>query len=542
MASASIYTESFTVEPAFTDRFIETNDGVVNPTLTSISTGGAWYRSTGAKYELGDGAMRLTRPGDDGGISSVMIALDESLFVDGAGSYSLLIEGTFRNDDAARLFADVWDVDYGTGEIAAQMLRWGPSEDLDDLTVTGDATAAELVEGEWVGDNCLGIKELEFIYDGAGDIIVRVGNRRNNNQWNRVDCSSIEIVLNTAPMVDAGSGSVTWIGQDTLLTGSVSGEGITSTGYEFVIDPNAPLMDHVIGVPGEPNLSDDYSVDPNLLVDFIGTFVWGNDGDPLTIVLSGLDAGNYTWMSYHHDGWGAWHGYFDLFIDAVKVGSTQISGLNEPLATISSAFVADGVNPVKITLEYSPEGDVVWDQRRFVMNGFELTADDVVGSDPLKVDFDVDGETDTAPGYLSYAAPNDEVEADFGPQVYPLASMSVTVDPEWGPEAAGFATLTQGGTLMEPTAIFNGVVRSDSASEGYQTYKVQLVATSTFGQSVDEIDIDVLVDEQEACAYAQTIAGGPVSNFDTDGDCDIDLEDFAAFAAEWLKDLVPYAY
>lgn len=535
----NIYAEGFTVEPAFT--LISTNEGVVNPALTSTSTGGAWYRSIGANYNLIDGAMRLTRPGDDGGISSVMIALDESLFVDGAGSYSLMIDYTFANDDAARLFADVWDVDYGTGEVAAQMLRWGPSEDLDDLSVTGDATARELVEGEWVGPSNLGLKSLEFVYDGAGDIIVRVGNRRNNNQWSRVDCSSIEIVFNPVPMVDAGSGSVTWIGQDTLLTGSVSGEGITSTEYEFVIDDNAALMDHNFG---EPNLSD-YSVDPDLLVDFIGTFVWGTDGDPLTIVLSGLDAGNYTWTSYHHDGLNKWHGWFDLFIDTVKIDSIPVSGLGEPLATISSTFVADGVNPVKITLEYSPEGEVDWAQRRFVMNGFELTANDVASPNTLMVDFDVDGETDTAPGYLSYAAPNDPnvvVPADFGPQSYTLASMSVTVDPEWGPGAAGFATLTQGGTLMDPTAIFNGVVRSDSASEGYQTYKVQLVATSTFGQSVDEIDIDVLVDDQEACIYAQTIAGGPISNFDTDADCDIDLADFAAFAAEWLKDLVPYVY
>jgi hypothetical protein len=80
---------------------------------------------------------------------------------------------------------------------------------------------------------------------------------------------------------------------------------------------------------------------------------------------------------------------------------------------------------------------------------------------------------------------------------------------------------------LAPTASFT----TDSAG----VYTIQLTATDGLGQSdSDTVTITVMAD---ACQAAQAVSGFSFNNFDSDDDCDVDLVDFAAFAAQWLDDI-----
>ena len=100
----------------------------------------------------------------------------------------------------------------------------------------------------------------------------------------------------------------------------------------------------------------------------------------------------------------------------------------------------------------------------------------------------------------------------------------------WGPNAAGWidASLTAtNADLYAPTAEF--------MTNYAGTYTVQLTATDA-EDNVTSDALEIAVAE-DACAAAQLALDWPGFNVhDVDQDCDVDLEDFAAFAAEWLDD------
>lgn len=113
---------------------------------------------------------------------------------------------------------------------------------------------------------------------------------------------------------------------------------------------------------------------PDLMRDWIGTDrrVAGN---PLTLTLSGVPAGTYSWLSYHHDTENQ-TGLFDVTVTddagSATTLSVDISQGNIPLdnvTTFSSSIVSDG-SDVTLVFDKHSSGSVV--ESFFLMNAFQL--------------------------------------------------------------------------------------------------------------------------------------------------------------------------
>ena len=263
--------------------------------------------------------------------------------------------------------------------------------------------------------------------------------------------------------------------------------------------------------------------DPNFLDDWIGTDTRDYSGNPLTLKLSGLSSGTYTWNSTHHD-MASQTGLFDVAIDGVSKGTFDISDSNQVPTVFNTTFNADGVNPVRIVFDQQSTDLSV---SLFVMNGFELTG----GTDTLKVDFGPDPNF-AAIGYQSYTA-TDRNLASFTAQPFTAGAMTVTVDPEWGPQAAGWINATLADTSTDPLNP-TATLTTDYAGN----YVITLTATETSGNAPDQSDSDTLTVRvaADACAAAK-LNGAALNVFDDDENCVVGLSDLAAFAVEWLKDV-----
>ena len=125
----------------------------------------------------------------------------------------------------------------------------------------------------------------------------------------------------------------------------------------------------------------DGSDTPDLLRDWTGTDA-RKYGDPLTMTISGLPAGEYGWLSYHHDTEDQ-TGIFDVAIVDAN-GQRDIQGIDisdgrEPdsvktladVTKLSTIIVSDGSD---ITFTFSTVFDdtASGSERFFVMNGFEI--------------------------------------------------------------------------------------------------------------------------------------------------------------------------
>lgn len=130
------------------------------------------------------------------------------------------------------------------------------------------------------------------------------------------------------------------------------------------------------GVANTPEAAD-------LLRDWIGTdnrVATGSQPTPgfnhMTLTITGLPAGTYRWLSYHHDPndqTGIFHAYV---VDAKGTNATAIVDISNtalPLANVTrwvTTITSDGVNPVRLRfMGQSTSGTSSF----FVMNGFELT-------------------------------------------------------------------------------------------------------------------------------------------------------------------------
>ncbi len=121
---------------------------------------------------------------------------------------------------------------------------------------------------------------------------------------------------------------------------------------------------------------------PDLMRDWIGTDTRGLHGDPLTLTISGLPAGTYQWLSYHHDTQDQ-TGIFDVIVSDALGSQTftdiDISDGNSGVKALADAtkfittITSDGSD---ITLTFSAHyeaGVTPSSSAFFVMNGFELT-------------------------------------------------------------------------------------------------------------------------------------------------------------------------
>jgi hypothetical protein len=119
---------------------------------------------------------------------------------------------------------------------------------------------------------------------------------------------------------------------------------------------------------------------PDLLRDWTGTD--GRQyGDPLTLTISGLPAGEYEWLSYHHDPEDQ-TGIFDVTVNDAA-GSATTTGIdisstrNDAIVAIADVtkfttdILSDG-SDVSLTFSvvFGPEAATA--EKFFVMNAFEL--------------------------------------------------------------------------------------------------------------------------------------------------------------------------
>jgi len=335
------------------------------------------------------------------------------------------------------------------------------------------------------------------------------------------------------PEVDAGDDIITAL---ELLPANLAGT---------VVDPTMDVASvewEIIAYPGvdvqTPQMIDrggnDGSPDPNFLRDWIGTDMrTPRVGDPLVLTISGLPADTYTWTSTHHDTHDQ-TGMFDVtVIDFTGSNTTtdvdiskgdQGGTAQEDPNTFMATIVSDG-SDVQVIFDHHDTS--VNSLGIFVMNGFVLTGT----GDPLKIDF---GQPDTPvkAGYQAYQAQH-EVIATYVPQTYSAfgGADNITVDADWGPAALGLINASVTKTNADsyfPTA--------DLTTDTEGSYIVRLTATDSEDQ-VDSDTVQVTV-AADACAAAQldSASWNGFNYYDRDEDCDVDLLDFAPFAAEWLED------
>ncbi len=135
---------------------------------------------------------------------------------------------------------------------------------------------------------------------------------------------------------------------------------------------------------------DDGTDTPDLLRDWIGTDNRGL-GNPMTLTISGLPAGAYSWLSYHHDPTNQ-TGLFDvtvndalgstttLDIDISATSSDNITALAD-VTKFTATIASNGTNPV--TLVFSAQASTPTTQAFFVMNAFELSVTTIPSPIPL---------------------------------------------------------------------------------------------------------------------------------------------------------------
>ena len=124
---------------------------------------------------------------------------------------------------------------------------------------------------------------------------------------------------------------------------------------------------------------------PDLMIDWTGTDQRENPGDPMTLTISGLPAGTYGWLSYHHDTQDQ-QGHFDVTVNDAA-GSTTTTNLQvshsqsttitnlTSVTKFSKTITSDGINPITFLWEATDAPNF---NTMFVMNGFQITNDVVV--------------------------------------------------------------------------------------------------------------------------------------------------------------------
>ena len=145
----------------------------------------------------------------------------------------------------------------------------------------------------------------------------------------------------------------------------------------------------------------------DLIAEWIGTDTRETSSEPLTLTISGLPAGRYSWLSYHND-LESQTGVFSVTVTDTS-GTSTSTGYEitadattlEEVGQCELQFSSNGTTPVKLAFALS-SGTF------FVMNGFELTLEALrgVATNPVPEAGDtmVDSETVAA---VSWTAPTD---------------------------------------------------------------------------------------------------------------------------------------
>jgi len=121
---------------------------------------------------------------------------------------------------------------------------------------------------------------------------------------------------------------------------------------------------------------------PSLMRDWIGTDT-RQPGDPMTLTITGLPAGVYLWLSYHHDR-NDQTGIFQVTVSdaagsATTTGIDISNGTNFKLADttkFSTKITSNGKDAVTLVFDQTSASSTVANAI-FVMNGFELTEEEL---------------------------------------------------------------------------------------------------------------------------------------------------------------------
>ncbi len=158
----------------------------------------------------------------------------------------------------------------------------------------------------------------------------------------------------------------------------------------------------------------------DLLIDWIGTDT-RQVGDPMTLTISGLPQGTYSWLSYHHDV-ADQTGTFSVTVNDAS-GSTTTTDINatdsegteegavdfESITTFSTTIKSDGTSDVTLVFDLTTGTDPVA-YAFFFMNGFDLERQITIGaSSPNPADGATDVPTDATLSWVPgmFAATHD---------------------------------------------------------------------------------------------------------------------------------------
>ena len=194
----------------------------------------------------------------------------------------------------------------------------------------------------------------------------------------------------------------------------------------------------------------------NLMRDWIGSDT-RSAGDPLTLTISGLPKGMYSWLSFHTDTEATTDiGTFDVTVNDASgsVTTTDIQCTNnatttfDGVAKFSATFVSNGTDDVSFVFDLQPYTNQ-YNEAWFVMNGFEIESlsplNTALNPSPKNGDTDVSidvGEIAWVPGEFANThnvffgtdpnkVENATVADDLGVAVYPDLphdSNSITLD------------------------------------------------------------------------------------------------------------------
>lgn len=120
---------------------------------------------------------------------------------------------------------------------------------------------------------------------------------------------------------------------------------------------------------------------PDLINTWIGTDT-RQVGNPMTLTISGLPEGTYSWLSYHHDGDNQ-TGQFDVTVNdaagsatttGIDISDSRTSGILafEDITTFTTTIASDGTSDVTLVFRQTSNSSSTA-LAFFVMNGFELS-------------------------------------------------------------------------------------------------------------------------------------------------------------------------
>lgn len=317
-ANAAGYFEDF--EDASPMVLLTADPNVYDPNL--IPTEGVYWYEGGATTITDANELQFARPGSSGW-SSVTFAVDESQ-LSGAGVYILQYDFVFKNHDASRVFAGVYDIDFSAAtSITVENVFYGWWDRTFPDTVTVEGTTATLLASICNG-SAGSTQTLLFNYDGSGDLLVRLGGGRDKALWSAVRIDNVLLDVVPPSAVLDQNYVITWVdNQPTDLSAVTYGldashitgrqwtvEAASGSGYDPIAppsDPNAFITDTTVDplvptasftVPNEPNYIGQYQVTLT-----VNTTIAGDLSDGLW-----LDTQATMCDAYEHASWG-WPSY-----------------------------------------------------------------------------------------------------------------------------------------------------------------------------------------------------------------------------------------